>query len=94
MNVLTPTLVVFASALAIAPGSHVASARTGASTDTATQVTERQPNMEAALAQLREARASLERAEHDKGGWRAKAIDATSAAIRETERGIAFDNKH
>lgn len=94
MSVLKPTLIVFASALAIAPGTQVASARAGAGTDSHTQVTERQPNMEAALAQLREARASLERAEHDKGGWRVKAIEATSAAIRETERGIAFDNKH
>jgi hypothetical protein len=35
--------------------------------------------MEAALAQLREARASLERAEHNKGGWRAKAIEAADS---------------
>jgi hypothetical protein len=53
-----------------------------------------QPNMEAALAQLREARASLERAEHNKGGWRAKAIEATDTAIRETQRGIAFADTH
>jgi hypothetical protein len=49
-----------------------------------------QPNMAAALARLKEARAALDRAEHDKGGWRAAAIQATDAALKETERGIAF----
>jgi hypothetical protein len=52
-----------------------------------------QPNMEAALASLRQARASLVKAEHDKGGWRAAAVQSTDIAIRETERGIAFDSK-
>ncbi len=92
MNIVKSAIVVMASTLAVVAGTRIASARAVA--DTATQVAERQPNMEAALARLREARSSLERAEHDKGGWRAKAIEATSAAIRETERGIAFDDRH
>jgi len=48
-----------------------------------------QPNMESALGSLRNARASLERAEHNKGGWRERAIAATETAIHETERGCA-----
>lgn len=53
-----------------------------------------QPNMAEALGHLRNARGFLERAEHDKGGWRVKAIEATDMAIRETERGCAFANTH
>jgi len=53
-----------------------------------------QPNMSAALQSLRRARGFLERAEHDKGGWRARAIQSTDTAIHETERGCAFDNAH
>jgi hypothetical protein len=53
-----------------------------------------QPNMSAALGELRNARGSLDHAEHDKGGWRVKAIEATDTAIRETERGCAFADTH
>lgn len=48
-----------------------------------------QPNMRAALAHLREAKAALQRAEHNKGGHRARAIDIVNHAIVETEAGIA-----
>ncbi len=53
-----------------------------------------QPNMAAALGQLRSARAALDRAEHNKGGWRDRAIGATNTAIAETERGCAFSDTH
>jgi hypothetical protein len=53
-----------------------------------------QPNMMAAIGHLRNARASLDRAEHDKGGWRVSAIRSTDNAIRETERGCAFADTH
>jgi len=53
-----------------------------------------QPRMEKALTALTDARALLEKAEHNKGGWRASAIAATDKAIAETKRGIAFDNKN
>lgn len=53
-----------------------------------------QPNMAAAAAALKSARASLERAEHDKGGWRGKAIQATTTAIAETDRGCAYADTH
>jgi hypothetical protein len=42
-----------------------------------------------ALHHLREARAHLERAEHNKGGWRIRAIENVDRAIRETENGMA-----
>jgi hypothetical protein len=49
-----------------------------------------QPHMRRALEHLRAARAELQSAEHDKGGWRVRAIENTDRAIRETERGMAF----
>ena len=48
-----------------------------------------QPNMRAALAHLRDARAALQRAEHNKGGHRGKAIEIINRAIAEVEAGIA-----
>ena len=48
-----------------------------------------QPNMRAALAHLREAKAALQRAEHNKGGHRTRAIEIVNHAIAETEAGIA-----
>lgn len=56
-------------------------------------VAENQPRMQRALAGLTDARALLEKAEHNKGGWRVAAIAATDKAIAETKRGMAFDNK-
>jgi hypothetical protein len=50
----------------------------------------RQPHMERALENLRAARAELQAAEHDKGGWRARALENINRAIAETERGMAF----
>jgi hypothetical protein len=53
-----------------------------------------QPHMQRALEHLRAARAELGSAEHDKGGWRARAIKNVNQAIAETERGMAFDRHH
>jgi hypothetical protein len=53
-----------------------------------------QPNMASALVHLRNAHNWLERAEHDKGGWRGNAVRSTDTAIRETERGCAFADTH
>jgi hypothetical protein len=44
--------------------------------------------MDRALEQLRAARAQLQEAEHNKGGWRVRAIANTDRAIAETEAGI------
>jgi len=49
-----------------------------------------QPHMRRALEHLRAARAELQAAEHNKGGWRLRAIENTDRAIAETERGIGF----
>jgi hypothetical protein len=48
-----------------------------------------QPHMRRALEHLRAARAELQSAEHNKGGWRLRAIENTDRAIRETENGMA-----
>jgi hypothetical protein len=53
-----------------------------------------QPNMMGAIESLRRARGSLERAEHNKGGWRERAIQSTDAALHETESGCAFADTH
>jgi multidrug resistance efflux pump len=47
-----------------------------------------QPHMQAALDHLRQAKANLERATSDKGGFRVKAIDEVNDAIDETQKGI------
>ena len=53
-----------------------------------------QPNMAAALGSLRAARASLDKAEHNKGGWRDRAITATQTAIDETKNGCGYADTH
>jgi len=55
---------------------------------------EPQPLMRDALSELREAANRLDKADHDKGGHREKALELTRAAIREVEDGIRFDNRH
>jgi hypothetical protein len=47
-----------------------------------------QPKMQAALSELRAARASLEQALADKGGHRVKAINLVDQAIAQVEAGI------
>ena len=44
--------------------------------------------MRRALEHLRAAKAELQAAEHDKGGWRLRAIQHTDRAIVETENGM------
>jgi len=55
---------------------------------------EPQPLMQDALAALNIAIGSLERAEHDKGGHRAKALELARQAREEVKAGIAFANTH
>ena len=47
-----------------------------------------QPNMESALNSLQNAKVSLERAAHNKGGYRVRALEHVNEAIREVEEGI------
>lgn len=53
-----------------------------------------QPNMMAAVSSLEKARAWLERAEHNKGGWREAAVVATNNALNETVRGCQVADVH
>ena len=52
-----------------------------------------QPNMEAALGHLEQAKTALERAEHNKGGFRVKSLEYTNQAIAAVREGIAQGNK-
>jgi hypothetical protein len=47
-----------------------------------------QSHMHRALEHLRAARAELERAEHNKNGWRVRAVKSVDQAIAETENAI------
>lgn len=53
-----------------------------------------QPHMHEALDTLKMARGQLDKANADKGGHRAKAIQLTDQAIAETKAGIDYDNTH
>jgi hypothetical protein len=52
-----------------------------------------QPNMEAALGHLEQAKSALERGEHNKGGFRVKALDHLNQAIGDVRQAIAVGNK-
>ena len=83
MNRWTPIAVASVTALAVAigcGGSSPPPASPGAACNN-------QPNMAGAIANLREARQWLDKAEHNKGGWRDNAIRSSETAIQETERG-------
>ena len=58
------------------------------------QLSAKQPQMNAALKQLRAAKSSLQRATPDKGGHRERALDLVNAAIDQVERGIAYDRRN
>jgi hypothetical protein len=58
------------------------------------QLSAAQPQMQAALTNLRQARANLNRATADKGGHRERAIALVDQAIGEVERGVAYDGHH
>jgi len=53
-----------------------------------------QPNMEAAMQQLRAAQSSLQNASSDKGGHRVRAMQLIDQAMREVEAGMRYDNRH
>jgi hypothetical protein len=46
--------------------------------------------MEAAMHALENAKVELESAEHDKGGWRARALKHVEEAMKETRKGMAY----
>lgn len=53
-----------------------------------------QPNMEAALKSLDQAKESLNKASEDKGGHRVKAIQAIDQAAKEIKAGMEYDRTH
>lgn len=54
---------------------------------------ERHPQIHIAIRKLREAKQHLEKAAHDFGGHKAKAIQAIDQALRELEEALKFDRK-
>ncbi|HEY2091442.1 MAG TPA: hypothetical protein VGJ81_06115 [Thermoanaerobaculia bacterium] len=58
------------------------------------RATAAQPHMNTALEHLRLARTALEKADADKGGHRAAAIDLTDRAIHEVEEGMGYARHH
>jgi hypothetical protein len=53
-----------------------------------------QPHMRRALQHLQAAKAELQSAEHDKGGWRKRAIHNVDQAIADTQNGMSYDRHH
>ena len=78
------TTFVLAAVLAVVVGSSAIN----------TAEADKQPLMQSALKSLEDAKASLSKATHDKGGHRVKAIGHLDNAISEVKKGIAFDHKH
>ena len=58
------------------------------------QLSAAQPQMQAALTNLKQARGNLNRATSDKGGHRERALSLVNDAIDQVERGIAYDRRH
>jgi hypothetical protein len=85
MNIWKPIALCAVGTLAISVGTQVAFAGGEC---------HGQGNMQAALDHFRQARAALDRAEHNKGGWRDRAIQAADNAIRETNAGCAYADTH
>jgi hypothetical protein len=52
-----------------------------------------QPHMQAALAALQAAKNELNQAEHDKGGWRVKALADIAPVITDVNNGIQAGNQ-
>lgn len=52
-----------------------------------------QPNLESALGHLEQAKSALQRAEHNKGGFRVKALGLVDQAIVAVHQAIAAGNK-
>jgi hypothetical protein len=94
MNVWKPLALCLAAGLVASVGIQVASANSSADPHpNLTGPCFDQPNMANALGSLNAALGSLNKAEHNKGGWRVNAITATNTAIAETNKGCSIANK-
>jgi hypothetical protein len=58
------------------------------------QTDDKQPHMETALDHLQQAEFQLQKAQHDKGGHRAKALLLVQRAKAEVQAGMKFDETH
>jgi hypothetical protein len=96
MNLWKPIALCSIAGLALSVGTQISSAASGRGDERLpiAGVCHDQPNMAGAVASLKSARAYLDKAEHNKGGWRVAAIEATNKAITEADRGCAFADTH
>jgi hypothetical protein len=89
MNVWKPLAIFSTSALVLVASHQVASAMSKGSAETSVEGDYRR--MHAGLDSLRVARDHLMNAEHNHGGWRERAVEATDHAIHETETAINWN---
>ena len=89
-NIMVAFSTVFA--LALLPAAFVAGQQTQPPT-TKPEKGERHPEMKHALNALERAKGDLEKAAHDFGGHREKALQLTDQAIQEVKAGLAYDKK-
>ena len=85
MNVWKPIALCSVAGLVASVGVQVASAE---------DMCHGQHHMQAALEHFRAGRVELDKAEHNKGGWRDRAIQSADVALRETNTGCAFADTH
>ena len=95
MNVWKPIAIVATAGLIASIGIQTAHATqaTDPQPQTLTGPCFDQPNMAAAKSNLETALTYLQRAEHNKGGWREAAIASTQTAIARTNEGCRVANR-
>jgi len=86
MNLWKPTALVLTSALAVMISYSVASANAGHQKPATVNGDYR--HMRVALEHFRAGRSELEFAEHNHGGWRERAVEASERAIFETRAAL------
>jgi hypothetical protein len=95
MNVWKPIALCSTTAFVALIGIQVASAASNSgSQPTLTGPCYDQPHMAAAKGFIEQALGELDKAEHNKGGWRERAIAAEKKAHEEINAGCAFANAH
>lgn len=95
MNFWKPIALCSIAALCISVAPHIASAAAPMKGEGTVQgggecYDDHQPHMAAALKGLRDARAQLDQAEHNKDGWRETAKKSTDQAIVDVRKGCAY----
>ena len=92
MNVWKPIAICLATALVASVGVQTASADRNPSPmpGNIAGCGPRQPNMAAAQSALQTAISYLNKAEHNKGGWRVAAVNAATTALNQTATGCNY----